>query len=170
MKIKRKSKGFEALFARAEELPEYWSAGPEIEFTEELCRVMEEKGVSRAELARRVGSSAAYITKILRGNTNFTLATMAKFCRALGMDMRLHLAPRGSRTVWKDTLSAPESWPERQSIARQSLEAALISEGRGSEAPGIPAAKSKAISTTMSSTTLEMKGEIAHESSADQVA
>ena len=86
-------------------------AGIEIEFTEELCRVMEEQGVSRAELARRVETSPAYITKILRGSTNFTLATMIKLAGALGLDVRLHLAPRGSRTVWKDELGAPEFWP-----------------------------------------------------------
>ncbi len=82
------------LFARAEKHPEYWIAGLEIEFTEELCRVMEEQGVSRAELARRVGTSAAYITKILRGTTNFSLATMAKLARALGMELRISLAHR----------------------------------------------------------------------------
>ncbi len=93
-------------FRELEETPEYQSAGLEIAFTEELCRVMAEQGVSRAELARRAGTSPAYITKILRGSSNFTLATMAKLARALGMDVDLHLAPRGSGTVWTDQLSA----------------------------------------------------------------
>jgi len=120
MSTKNGPRSFADLLAEAEKRPEYWTAGLEIEFTEELCRVMEAQGVSRAELARRAGTSAAYITKILRGSTNFTLATMAKLGRALGMDVRLHLAPRGSRTVWKDELSAPGSWPERRTVVRQS--------------------------------------------------
>ena len=104
MSKKNGPRSFADLFAEAEKLPEYWAAGLEIEFTEELCRVMEERGISRAELARRAGTSAAYVTKVLRGSTNFTLATMAKLARALGMEVRLHLALRGSRTVWKDEL------------------------------------------------------------------
>lgn len=81
---------------------EYLSAGLEIEFTEELARVMAANDISRAELARRSGTTPAYITKILRGSTNFTLATMDKLARALEMEINIHLAPRGSFTVWED--------------------------------------------------------------------
>jgi len=97
---------------KTQESDGFLRAGIEIEFTEELCRVMEKQGISRAELARRVGTSPAYITKILRGSTNFTLSTMTKLARAVGMEVRLHLAPCQSRTVWKDEMVAPENWPE----------------------------------------------------------
>ena len=113
--------GYREWFRELEETPEYQTAGLEVEFTEELCRVMEERRMSRAELARRAGTSSAYITKILRGSTNFTLATMAKLALALGMEVRLHLAPRGSRTVWKDRLAASSTWPASSVAAETSL-------------------------------------------------
>jgi len=82
----------------------YLSAGIEIEFTEELCRVMQERDISRADLARRMGTSPAYITKILNGGVNFTVATMAKLSKAVGLQLRVHLAPKGSQTRWLDAL------------------------------------------------------------------
>ena len=48
-----KSSSFEEFFRKAEESLTYQVEGSIIDFTEDLCRVMEEKGVSRAELARR---------------------------------------------------------------------------------------------------------------------
>jgi transcriptional regulator with XRE-family HTH domain len=52
---------------------------------------MGEQGVSRAELARRLGTSQAYVTKVLRGNVNFTLAALVKLARAVGGEVRLSL-------------------------------------------------------------------------------
>lgn len=105
------SKSFESLFAEAQQRPEYWVEGAIIEFTEELSRVMEGKGVSRADLARLIGTSPAYVTKLLRGNANFTLATMVKLSRALGHDLRLHLAAQGTEVQWLDIPAAPEWKP-----------------------------------------------------------
>jgi len=84
---------YHKLLKRAHESADYWAAGPEADFTDELSRVMEEQQVSRAELARRLGSSQAYVTKVLRGNANFTLATMTKLARALDMEVEIRLRP-----------------------------------------------------------------------------
>lgn len=96
---------YNKLFRRSEQSLGYWIAGVEVEFTEELARVMGEKRVSRAELARRIGSSQAYITKVLRGNVNFTMATMVKLARALDMDLKLRLAPRDVEASSEDERS-----------------------------------------------------------------
>ncbi len=165
-----KSRGFADLFERAERRDAYWIAGLEMEFTEELCRLMEEQGVSRAELARRAGTSPAYITKILRGNTNFTLATMAKLARALGMEVRLHLAPRGSRTVWKDVISAPLAWPEGPMTVRQRLSSGGDVEER-EPAPALLRKEGRPVGewTAFSSAASEWKGDD-REGTSDQVA
>jgi len=39
---------------------------------------------------------------VLRGNANFTATTMAKLAKAVGAEVRLHLAPSESRTTWYD--------------------------------------------------------------------
>jgi len=83
---------FDNLYREAESQDDYWSAGAVHEFTEELCHRMDEQGITRVELARRLGSSPAYVTKVLRGNANFTLTTMAKLARALGCELRFQLA------------------------------------------------------------------------------
>ena len=90
-------------FIRAsKESVEYWTETAITDFTEELCRRMDEQGVSRTELARRIDSSQAYVTKLLRGNVNFTLSTMTKLARALDTVVRVHLAPEGAIVKWED--------------------------------------------------------------------
>jgi transcriptional regulator with XRE-family HTH domain len=48
-----------------------------VDANELLVMVMNKKGVSRAELAKRLGKSKAFVTQILRGNHNLTLRTLA---------------------------------------------------------------------------------------------
>ena len=96
---------FREFFRKAEESIVYNVEGSILDFTEDLCRVMDEKDVSRAELARRIGTSPAYVTKILRGTSNFTLSSMVRVAMALGCDLRIHLAPRGSLTRWYDDVN-----------------------------------------------------------------
>jgi transcriptional regulator with XRE-family HTH domain len=51
--------------------------------------VMEQQHVTRAELARRINSSRAYVTKVLQGNTNFTLESLVRIARALSFNVEL---------------------------------------------------------------------------------
>lgn len=93
---------YEQMLSEARESPEYWVEGAILEFTEELCRLMDEQEVNRAELARRVKKSRSYITKVLRGDANFTLATMTNLARALGAEVKMHLAPEGVVVRWQE--------------------------------------------------------------------
>lgn len=85
---------FKDLFRDAEKNDAYQTELAILRFTEDMVRAMEDKGVTRAELARRIGTSAAYVTKILRGSTNFTLATMVRVAQALNMQVDVRLEPR----------------------------------------------------------------------------
>lgn len=91
------------LIKEAEESVEYWMEVPITEFTRDLIRLMGDK-ISRAELARRIDSSRQYITKVLGGNANFTLATMTKLAMAVGGVVHVHIAPRSATTFWMDSL------------------------------------------------------------------
>ncbi|HZF10653.1 MAG TPA: helix-turn-helix transcriptional regulator [Thermoanaerobaculia bacterium] len=91
-------RSFSALFTAAQEHDEYWTERASLRFTEELTRWMKQQGLSRKDLAEKIGSSQAYITKILKGNVNFTLASMVKLTRALGAELRIELDPRKSAT------------------------------------------------------------------------
>ena len=112
-------------FAReAESSVDYWASGPITDFIEDVWRLMEEQKVSRAELARRLGTSRAYVTKLLGGNANFTLQTMAKVAMALGSQVHVHVAGRDVLTRWIDELPAAQqgtdaSLPSARPAARR---------------------------------------------------
>jgi transcriptional regulator with XRE-family HTH domain len=93
--MRRNLERYGELFNRAEASTEYWSEAAAHELIRELESRMERQGISRAELARRLGTSKAYVTKVLGGNVNFTLATMARLAEALGAELHVHLADRG---------------------------------------------------------------------------
>jgi transcriptional regulator with XRE-family HTH domain len=97
-------------------------------FTAEILAVMEQRGISRSELARRLGASPAYVTKILRGDANFTLASLAKLAAALGAELEIGLRvgpergregraattrPAGSRPAGGRAASATAKPPSR---------------------------------------------------------
>jgi transcriptional regulator with XRE-family HTH domain len=90
------------LFKKSEAHVDYWLATPVVEFIEDLDRLMKEKKVSRAELARRIGSSRAYITKLMGGGANFTLQTMVKLAMALDGAVHIHISDKRAVTRWKD--------------------------------------------------------------------
>jgi transcriptional regulator with XRE-family HTH domain len=49
----------------------------------EIRRVMEEAGVTQAELARRIGKSRAYVSRVLNYNPNMTLRSLVVLAHAL---------------------------------------------------------------------------------------
>jgi transcriptional regulator with XRE-family HTH domain len=58
--------------------------------TEELARMMHEQDLSKADLARALGTSRAYVTNLLSGRTNLTLRTLADV--AAVMDYRIEIS------------------------------------------------------------------------------
>ncbi|HKH45141.1 MAG TPA: helix-turn-helix transcriptional regulator [Thermoanaerobaculia bacterium] len=103
--LERYRKGLE----KARSSVDYWVDGPITEFAEDIWRLMEEQKVSRAELARRLGTSRAYVTKLLGGNANFTLQTMTKVAMALGSTIHVHVADQKAVTRWIDELPTEEA-------------------------------------------------------------
>lgn len=96
-----KSRTFDDLYRDAERHDDYILARLVHDFTEALVRRMEEQGMSRAELARRLGTSQAYVTKVLRGNVNFTLATLVRLGQATGAEVRLDLCDSAKSSAEK---------------------------------------------------------------------
>lgn len=88
--------------------PSYWANLVGMEFTDGLYRLMEEQQVSQAQLAQRLGTSEAYVSKALRGNANFTLKTMIKLARALNAVLHVHVAEEGVVVRWQTESEDPE--------------------------------------------------------------
>lgn len=59
--------------------------------TEDILVAIEELGVSKKELARRLGKSASYVTQVLSGARNMTLGSLSDICFALGVEPEVNL-------------------------------------------------------------------------------
>ena len=75
--------------ASTERMKEFQRERLATEITELISGIMDDQGVSRAELASRLGKSRAYVTKMLRHGSNLTVHTIADVFAALGRTPRL---------------------------------------------------------------------------------
>lgn len=55
---------------------------------------MQAQGMRNAELARRMGTSPAYVTRLFRGSANLSVETMVKLAQAVGDPLQVELAER----------------------------------------------------------------------------
>jgi transcriptional regulator with XRE-family HTH domain len=84
---------------------------------DQIVERMREKGVSRSELARSLGVSAAYVTKVLNRRANFTLESLGRLADALDARLTVSLEPRppaptpGARTPPPGTPRRPSEVP-----------------------------------------------------------
>lgn len=74
---------FEDLFKQAKEDGSLDIEATKLRFAICLNKLMKAEGQTRAELAKKIGKSNAYITKVLRGDTNFTISSMVSLVKAL---------------------------------------------------------------------------------------
>jgi len=101
-----KPRNFSELFQEAERHEDYWLAGAILTFTEKVVREMERQGITRTELAQRLGATPAYVTKLLRGKVNFTLATMLRLARALGTELTIDLGGHADSPTLQTVMSS----------------------------------------------------------------
>ena len=84
---------FEEHVTLAQRQPAYWSYLMTLELIDALVAEMDVKNVSGAELARRMGTSRAWVSRVLAGECNLTAATMGKLAFALGMRVTTQIVP-----------------------------------------------------------------------------
>ncbi len=137
------TQSFRELFEEARQRDTYWEERAVLEFTEEVYRRMEDLGLTKRQLAERLGTSAAYVTKVLGGDANFTLRTMVRLARALESNVQVHLEPgkgRGRGVGGREPDSGPTDYsnpPEEDfvpAVAEPSGEAAYSPRKRASGA------------------------------------
>jgi transcriptional regulator with XRE-family HTH domain len=69
------------------------------EAAEAIARLMAEQNVSKADLARRLNTSRAWVTQLLSGKANITVRTLAEVLYALDAEVRLNTQPVSWRNV-----------------------------------------------------------------------
>lgn len=78
----------------------YRSVEAREDFLDRIHDVMETQGVSRAELARRMGKGRAYVTHLLGGGRNFSFDVAAEICAALGQTFCPDIKPEMSEVAF----------------------------------------------------------------------
>lgn len=71
------------------------------EVTETIWRVMEEAGVSKTDLANRMGATKGYVSQVLSGSRNMTLRTLADICFALDFIPKFRVEMRRCDQPWE---------------------------------------------------------------------
>jgi transcriptional regulator with XRE-family HTH domain len=92
--LTERAEWFRRLGEKLEQDPVYWTEYLKLEFTEELSRLMDERGLTKTDLATKLGCSRAYITKVFNTTFNPTLETLAKIALVFDARVELKLVPR----------------------------------------------------------------------------
>lgn len=91
-----------------------------VQITELISIAMEKRGVSKADIAQRLGKSRPFVTQVLSGEANLTLRTIADMFTAMGLEMCV-----GYRDIpeWDDPIATDDfvfswnaivqKWPEQ---------------------------------------------------------
>ena len=85
------NKKLAAYLAERKKTDVYWVESAKLDFAMALEKQIRLAGLSYASLAKKIGSSAAYISKIFRGDTNMTIETMVKLTRASGARLNIEI-------------------------------------------------------------------------------
>lgn len=83
------TRSFEALRARLATTPAGQAEHVAVAFLAQVNARMLAQGMSNAELAHRMGTSPAYITRLFRGSANLSVPTIVKLAQAVGSTLQL---------------------------------------------------------------------------------
>jgi len=85
------NKKLAAYLAERKKTDAYWVESAKLDFAMALEKQTRLAGLSYAMLAKKIGTSAAYISKVFRGDTNMTIETMVKLTHATGARLNIEI-------------------------------------------------------------------------------
>ncbi|MBB5411973.1 transcriptional regulator with XRE-family HTH domain [Paraburkholderia sp. HC6.4b] len=88
-----------------------WTDELKLDFALSVDRELRRCSLTRSDLARSIGTSPAWVTKVLRGDANPTIETMQKIASAVESNVHVHLAPKGCVGVWVEVKERADSAP-----------------------------------------------------------
>jgi transcriptional regulator with XRE-family HTH domain len=101
-------KSFKQMLADAKQQDSYWVEKAKLHFSIELNRLFKQSGMTQKSLSEKLDSSPAYITKVFRGDANFTIETMVKLARAVDGELQIHIIPKQTKTHWFDVIKSQQ--------------------------------------------------------------
>lgn len=93
------SKGIRAFVEEAKKSDSYWVEKAKLDFSLGLEKQRRASNFTYAAIAKKIGTSAAYITKVFRGDTNVTIETMVKLARATGGRLDIQIVENSSQAI-----------------------------------------------------------------------
>lgn len=112
------SKALRDFLGESKKSDSYWVEHAKLEFSNSLEKQRLFSKVTYAEIAKKLGTSAAYISKVFRGDTNMTIETMVKLSRATGGQLDIQVANVAVETPrWDTTFMAQKPKHTPQSTA-----------------------------------------------------
>ncbi len=112
-------KDFTALIRQAEQDTDYWIESAKLDFIIELNRLLQTKKINHADLAKLINCTPAYISKVMGGNTNFTIETMVRLVRAVGGELSISIEPKETRQENYRLRKYSESFVVNKSTAQE---------------------------------------------------
>ena len=63
--------------------------GKQVEISYNLLLLRKEKGMTQAELAKKIGTSQSNVARLERGQQNFTVETLDKIAKVFGKELKI---------------------------------------------------------------------------------
>lgn len=89
--------------------PEFVAGALALDITENALRIMQAQGINRLQMAKRMGVSRAYVTRLFNAPPNLTLETIARLALALGMSPQVSFAPLSGQSCPAGSPTEPAS-------------------------------------------------------------
>lgn len=80
-----------------------------LDFAVAIDNAIKSLNLSRKDVAEILQTSPAWVTKVLRGDINLTIESMAKLCNAVGQDLQI-------KVVAKNAATSPNQWEHNDAI------------------------------------------------------
>ncbi|MGC9329139.1 MAG: helix-turn-helix domain-containing protein [Candidatus Hinthialibacter sp.] len=92
--------------------PNYVLEGVILNLAEQIQEEMDKQGITRQDLAQKMGKSSSCISRALRGNQNLTLSTAVQIGLALGLKMNVSFSPlnHSDENKAQDSAQEPIIW------------------------------------------------------------
>jgi len=107
---------FSQMFNEMKESGDLYVEWAKINIAEQISLAMKREDVNKAELARRLGKSRAYMTQILQGDVNFTVSSLVRIATTLECDVEVKFVPKCILRHWEylhySSKSSDETMPE----------------------------------------------------------
>jgi transcriptional regulator with XRE-family HTH domain len=108
--MKKLSKALGEFVSEAKRYDSYWVEATKIQFALALEQRRKVANVTYKTIAELLGTSAAYVSKVFRGDTNMTIETMVKLARATGGHLVIRIADSEEEANYLDFASAATKW------------------------------------------------------------